>query len=117
MLQDRTCDARRGSRQLTVDPRRNEHIARIRYNRGRISASEDALQRDMDEVLGLNVDTLCRNRENALKGFLDFAERTNRTWPQGLVSRKLARLAERPELPEYFGVFEYWARRRYGRRG
>ncbi|MBN1605836.1 MAG: TIGR02646 family protein [Polyangiaceae bacterium] len=118
LQQERTCDARRGNRPLSIDPRREEHIAKIRYNRGRISASEDALHRDLDETLGLNVATLCRNREDALRGFLESLEKQkpDRTWPADFIRRKLAHLASRAELPEYFGVVEYWARKRDDRR-
>jgi hypothetical protein len=63
-----TCDTKKRNTVLHIDPRNAGHIAQIYYKpSGRICADHEEFQRDLDQVLNLNVDRLVNSRRDALE--------------------------------------------------
>lgn len=61
------CDHRKGDQALSLDPTNIRHISTLSYGAdGSLRSSESPLQREIDETLGLNSETLKGNRKQAL---------------------------------------------------
>lgn len=113
--EQQTCDTRKGDRELFVDPRRIDHIASLRYlSDGRIKSCDEAIQRDIEDTLNLNVEALKCARAQALETFV--AEMTRNhgrgAWPKGQLAKEIARIRETRPLREYAGMIEWWLDRR-----
>lgn len=87
------CDTYQGDRdfhtQLDHPTLRIERL--VRYTRkGRVSAPDDPkLNSEIDEVLNLNEDDLCRKREDVLNGFLDAMRRRHAgPWSEAVLTKE-----------------------------
>ncbi len=61
------CDSSKAERPVALDPTEASHTAAIEYeNGGRIHATRPEFDRDLDEVLNLNDETLVERRDKAL---------------------------------------------------
>jgi len=119
---DQTCDTRKGSRKLELDPQNSAHIRDLGYlpdGRLKVRSGDERRQQDIDDTLNLNSTTLKRNRKNALDGFLQVLERKlcrKSKWSARKLDRELQTQRDKAKLPGYFGVFEKWLEREIGRR-
>lgn len=65
-----TCDKRRGNASMTVDPTKRHTLESIYYHRdGRIDATDESIQHDIQTTLGLNNSraNLCANRFESMR--------------------------------------------------
>ncbi|WP_346970202.1 hypothetical protein [Collinsella aerofaciens] len=65
-----TCDKRRGNASMTVDPTKRHTLDSIYYHRdGRIDATDESIQHDIQTTLGLNNSrtNLCANRFESMR--------------------------------------------------
>lgn len=65
-----TCDKRRGNASMTVDPTKRHTLESIYYHRdGRIDATDESIQHDIQTTLGLNNarTNLCANRFESMR--------------------------------------------------
>lgn len=65
-----TCDRRRGNASMTVDPTKRHTLDSIYYHRdGRIDATDESIQHDIQTTLGLNNSrtNLCANRFESMR--------------------------------------------------
>ena len=94
----RHCDSRKGSRPLSIDPVAGiERRVAYRFAEGRITSDDPAIDRELDEVLGLNVLQLQQARRAVILGL---RERLGKKYPSGpwkrsALERELARWSER----------------------
>lgn len=116
-----TCDTHKGNKIIAIDPRKPDHIARIKYSSkdGRISADNDpilvkyygekgiiyedetTLQKDIDETLNLNETShyLMQNRKEVIdqvKHFLSKKKREGNWMAKDI--QKLIRHYEQPDV-------------------
>lgn len=100
------CDVRKGSRSIQFDPRHpSTHADSIRYGaNGAIVVTDEVHQRELDDVLGLNLPLLQSNRKRAVEVVV--RELTNRKWDLSRVRKQLARYDDPSsrELPPYAGA-------------
>jgi len=84
-----TCDAARGAAALTVDPTREESVARLHYERRHarqglfISSDDELLRNDVEQTLALNSGDLPQLREAARKAFQKACRRAHPRGPYG----------------------------------
>jgi hypothetical protein len=118
---NQTCDTRQGNRTLSIDPRRLSLANLIEYSSGdgriSVSGAHADLTNDIDVVLNLNHALLCKARKIALQETLRTLsrERPKGVWSSDWLVRRLAALAAKATLPEYFGVIEYYLAKRIAR--
>lgn len=128
------CDAAKKDRMITIDPRNQKMMEKIRYNRdGRIyvDPKDETLQHDIDHILMLNgklnkdgslkCDTsthIVMGRRTAYRKYekymeaLDKKYRGNKSKIQSSLKKRISELESREIYPEYAGVLLYFMRRR-----
>lgn len=114
------CDTRKGHRSITLDPTNPNIEARIRYSiDGRVIADNAVRDTEVNDVLGLNVEFLQRNRRAALEGAIQAMERRDaRSWSAKKLGQFLSD-AEQPthgRLDEYVGFVVWWLRKQVAKR-
>ena len=113
------CDTRKGEQPITLDPLQRRCEDLVRYlGDGSIGARDSSIQRELDEVLNLNVAYLQRNRKAKLDAFLNtWARQHAGRWSDAQLGRRLQEL-QTPgadgRLDEYVGVITWWIRKRIG---
>lgn len=119
---EQTCDTRKGSKKLVLDPREAKHMQKVRYLADgilKVGRNDHELQKDVDEILNLNSKVLVRSRKNALDGFLlGLAKRLGEkgSWPAGKLERELNAQRSKTRFIEYFGILEKWLERQIDRK-
>lgn len=64
------CDVAKGDREVDLDPTQEAHTATLSFTAGRLCSTRAAFQRDVDDVLRLNCDTLVDRRQRALDAYV-----------------------------------------------
>jgi len=107
------CDTRKDNEELSRNPANPAHRVEewVRYlGNGRIESSDPQFDRELNEVLNLNLPFLVNNRKAVIDGF-------TRSLPPGTLSKavwqkKLKEWSEAQEPREYCGVVIYWLRKK-----
>ena len=110
------CDTRKGDQELLYNPADPTHHieTRIRYEAdGRIRADEEAFDRQLEEVLNLNVSFLKNNRKKLLDAILDWWRHEKRPVPKARFERERERWAGGSgQLRPYCQVVVWWLEQR-----
>lgn len=117
------CDTRKDKRTLKWNPANPAHRIerRIRFDSDGTIRSDDAeFERQLDEVLGLNLTWLKRNREAKIKGILDWRKGVrsirDRSRRNRIVAQERSRYLDGDgDLPEYCQVVVHWLDKRLAR--
>lgn len=117
------CDTSKGDKTLKWNPANPAHRIERRISfdpDGAIRADDTEFQRQLDEVLGLNVAKLRYNRRAVLRGIEDWWKRIrlvrDRARRDRLVMRERARYVDGDgDLPEYCQVVVHWLDKRLAR--
>jgi uncharacterized protein (TIGR02646 family) len=115
---NRHCDVRKGDTPIQVDPTDAHHVARVKFDgNGRVTSTDAAIQRDLDETLNLNDERLVRTRRAALGDALRQLSRKHGAgnWSRDLLQRELARWRPRAvteRLPEFCEAVAQYIERR-----
>lgn len=121
--QKQHCDTRKGDRNLSrnpADPRQDVERG-IRYlKNGRIESKDPDFQREIDEVLNLNVHTLVQNRRAVFEGLIDYLEKLKRRedWNKPFLEKQLQEWngqSSNEPLKPFCQVVVYWLRDRLAR--
>jgi len=101
------CDSGRGNTLLNIDPRIQGHIDTISYTDDFfIISSNDEFNRDLGEVLNLNIDGICDLRQ---KTFNDYFVRISEIWsgdqPMEFYHKALRDMET--NTPEYYGYLKF----------
>ena len=88
-----TCDTHKGKSKLTLHPARvpPDCAKVVQYpSNGETMSDDEDIQRDLDETLNLNTETLVKNRREVLYGLTRdlLGKRKNGTWPEGLLEKE-----------------------------
>ena len=112
-----TCDAHRGNKTLRIDPREQNDIDTINYNRrGYIHSDNDEYEIDISETLNLNCQMLVDNRARAMKILAERSNRRqNREWTKEQIKKYLAKLEAPDDDTEYAGYLIYMLKKRLSR--
>lgn len=110
------CDTRKGKKDLKWNPANREHRIeeRIRFGMdGSIRAHDPEFNEQLNDVLGLNIAKLKRNRESVITAIADWWKRARRTRDRAsrerLLLRKRAEHVEgNGDLQEYCQVVVHW---------
>jgi uncharacterized protein (TIGR02646 family) len=118
---DQHCDTRKGNRDLSRNPAnqmdRVEEWVRFGGD-GRVYSNDRELDRELNDVLNLNLAFLMNNRKATLTGFIDALPRAG-SLQRTTLERWLRRWngeSGTDELQEYCQVIVYWLRKRLARR-
>ena len=117
-----TCDASKGDTKLTLDPRRVDHIRRIKYRtkNGEIYSDDPALNRDLNEVLNLNCmeQSLPLNRkavlDRVIQSLASAHKGREREWTVSdlLPFKRIYESAPNGERKEYAGIVLWYLEKR-----
>lgn len=111
------CDTRKAMTEIALDPKNQAHIETLSLRSdGTLRSSNARFQREIDDVLGLNLDALKQERKRALDEMLDLlcAKHPNGIPPEAM--RRLADAQETPRdgaLPPHCGVVRLYLRKRF----
>lgn len=108
------CDTRKDNEKLSRNPANPSHHVEevIKYlGNGRIESSDPTFDRELNEVLNLNLAFLVNNRKAVLDGFLRSLQAPG-TYSRSVWQKKLKEWNEGHELREYCGVVLYWLRKK-----
>ena len=110
------CDTRKGRRPISLDPTNPKLATQVSYSSdGRVVGDSKKRSYELNEVLGLNLAFLCRNRKAMLDGFIAAMDRRDsRAWSARTLEKWLRDL-DRPasgKLSEYVGVISWWIRKK-----
>lgn len=91
------CDISKGSERIEIDPQSAKYDKALRYtNSGKMITDDPGLQKEVDEILCLNVEKLQRAREAALKAFLkDYQVKKENLKQVGYTRKHLERVENR----------------------
>ena len=117
------CDTKKGNQDLKWNPANPEHQIENRVNfgaDGSIRAYDPEFNGQLDEVLGLNLPRLKRNRESAISGLADWWKRMmpvhDRATRDRLVRKKRAQyVGSDGDLEEYCQVVAHWLDKKFAR--
>lgn len=113
LRREQHCDTRKGNDDLSRNPANTTHRVEevIKYlGNGRIESSDAIFNRELNDVLNLNLPFLVENRKAVLDGFT--ASLPPGTHSKAVWQKKLKEWREAPELREYCGVVIYWLRKK-----
>lgn len=114
------CDTKKGKKALRWNPAKSAHRVedRVRFDSDGTIRSDDAVfHRQLDDVLGLNVPKLRRNRRSVIAGIADWWRRNmnklDRAARDRLVQKQRSRYVNGDGvLPEYYQVVVHWLDKR-----
>ena len=111
------CDTRKGNQAISLNPANIEHDVErpLRYNNdGTIGSADPIFDREINEVLNLNLPLLKNNRKAILRRFIQEVTRRD-DWNDTQFQKQLAAWngeADNNNLKEYCQVVVYWLRKR-----
>ena len=117
---EQTCDVKKGDRLLHIDPRLQEHIDTIFYDRsGYIKSSFDSGENNFDDdlnrILNLNSRQLVNNRVNALKTLMQrMSAKKDKTWTPEFICKYIEKFSSADDRTAYSGFLVYMLKRRSG---
>ena len=128
------CDSKKEERELHIDPRNKEMMARIRYRKDgciTLDPPDETLQNEIDHVLGLNgkldeegkmcSDTatqIVKGRRDAYTRYTVFMNAlqkkhgNNETKIRSLINKRIEEIENSAEYPEFAGVTLFFLKRR-----
>jgi uncharacterized protein (TIGR02646 family) len=111
------CDTRKAMTEIALDPKNQAHIETLSLRSdGTLRSSNARFQREIDDVLGLNLDALKQERKRALDEMLDLLCAKH---PNGIPREAMRRHADAQEtprdgaLPPHCGVVRLYLRKRF----
>ena len=112
----KTCDARRGNRDMSINPLDERTLSSIGYkNDGKIYSQNDEVDRELNDLLNLNCQArlLPMSRKQALDAMIDFVyKRKGNGSIKALCNRLLSKYQQYETYKEpYVGILIYWLRR------
>lgn len=107
--EQQTCDVKRGDKLLQIDPRNQNHIDTIKYNkRGIISSNNNAFDDDLNRKLNLNAQALIESRVTAFDTLIKgMAKRKNGKFSKDLIQRTLKIYKAKDNCTPYVGYIIY----------
>lgn len=107
--EQQTCDVKRRDKLLQIDPRNQNHIDTIKYNkRGIISSNNNAFDDDLNIKLNLNAQALIESRVTAFDSLIkSMAKKKNGTFSKDLIQRTLEKYKAKDNCTPYVGYIIY----------
>ena len=110
-----TCDAKRGNKTLTVDPKSQYSIMQIKYkSNGYIYSENEDINRDLNEILNLNCEaiSLPETRKQVLDALIkDISRNKGSASIDTYCKRKLSALKSDSTKKTYVGILIWWLER------
>ena len=118
------CDASKGSRAITINPCKREHMMKIRYSEdGRIYThpKDEELEKDINEVLHLNgdngIDTqtrIVKGRREAYKSYVRYIRKLvqDKSLSRRVVEKRIRHIESQEQYDEFSGVILYFLKRK-----
>lgn len=113
----KTCDDRRGYRELHIDPRKQEDINTISYTHGgAIKSSNPIFDNDLNDTLNLNAERLKNNRRKEWKSLTSCAaKQKNRQLTKSQIQRYLSKIQSSDDDTPYAGFLIFMLQKRLNR--
>lgn len=112
------CEANRGNKDLTVDPKEISTINLIKYTaNGEIFSSDPEINIDLNETLHLNIQILKTNRKKILEAIIDalIIKYKTKDWTKPIIAKELEKwqsksidkIDNKQKFREYCGIARY----------
>lgn len=114
-----TCDTRKRNDVLNIDPRKKDHIDKLRYLADGTIKVEKDFERDINQTLNLNSALLVQLRQGTLDAFRKIMEKRygrKKAWTSRKLKGELQRIQAKDKLPEFAGMLEWWLERKIRQR-
>ena len=111
--EEQTCDVKKGDKLLHIDPRLQEHIDTIYYDRSgyirsSFSSGTDNFDDDLNQILNLNSRQLLNNRVNAWKTLMRrMDKKKDKTWTADFIHKYIEKLSSADDRTAYSGFLVY----------
>lgn len=108
-LKQQTCDVKKGDKLLHIDPRLQNHIDTVRYDKkGIISSDNSEFDDDLNSVLNLNSPTLVSNRFSAFNALLiNMDKKKGGSWTKEYIENILDKYKSNDNCTPYAGFIIY----------
>jgi len=101
---DTHCDTHKGGQEITINPLdpNCEGLIKYRKTNGEVYSDDEVINRDLNEVLNLNLQTLKVYRQQALEALVNVINKeTNGEWTKAFIQRKIKKYKERNDRNQY----------------
>ncbi|MBQ5564450.1 MAG: hypothetical protein IIT39_13845 [Clostridia bacterium] len=116
--EEQTCDVKKGDKLLHIDPRLQEHIDTIYYDRSgyirsSFSAGAENFDDDLNQILNLNSRQLLNNRVSAWKTLMQrMNKKKDKTWTADFIHKYIDKLSGSDDRTAYSGFLVYLLKQR-----
>ena len=116
--EEQTCDVKKGDKLLHIDPRLQEHIDTIYYDRSgyirsSFSSGTDNFDDDLNQILNLNSRQLLNNRVSAWKTLMRLMnQKKDKTWTADFIHKYIEKLSCSDDRTAYSGFLVYLLKQR-----
>ena len=116
--EEQTCDVKKGDKLLHIDPRLQEHIDTIYYDRSgyirsSFSSGTDNFDDDLNQILNLNSRQLLNNRVSAWKTLMRLMnQKKDKTWTADFIHKYIEKLSSADDRTAYSGFLIYLLKQR-----
>lgn len=106
------CDTRKGESEITINPtdasRKCESLIKYRSN-GQIYSDDETIERELNEILNLNLETLTKNRKAALDAVIQGLQKKypSKSWTVAIFSKEIAKYMNTNEKSQYAPYGQY----------
>ena len=117
--EEQTCDVKKGDKLLHIDPRLQEHIDTIYYDRSgyirsSFSSGTDNFDDDLNQILNLNSRQLLNNRISAWKTLMQrMNKKKDKTWTADFIHKYIEKLSGADDRTAYSGFLVYLLKQRF----
>lgn len=112
------CDTRKGDELITINPTDKNCESFVKFSRsGEIYSDNEAINRDFNETLNLNTETIQKNRKVVLdEAWKHFRERHSGRWTKGILNKEIRRWSPKngPYKP-YCQIVVFFLKKRLAR--
>lgn len=98
------CDTHKGGTEITLSPlgKRFEDLIKYRKSNGEIYSDNETINRELNQVLNLNLVTLRDNRKEVLVGIANYLDRKTRgKWTKPMIEHIIQKYEQRNKKNEY----------------
>ena len=116
--EEQTCDVKKGDKLLHIDPRLQEHIDTIYYDRSgyirsSFSSGAENFDDDLNQILNLNSRQLLNNRVSAWKTLMRLMnQKKDKTWKPDFIHKYIDKLSGSDDRTAYSGFLVYLLKQR-----
>lgn len=115
------CDTRKGEDEISINPLDPISEVRIKYkDDGRIYSDNETVNKDLNEILNLNHQTIKDNRKGVIDSIVKNLQNKypNKPWTKSIIQQEIHKWNNRDsegKFREYYGVALFYLQKRYSK--